>query len=274
MKPLNKPLHLLVLALVALLSVRCASDFTSNFESAKFALDQGDYTSAITLATAALQAKPGDIETTRLLANAYLGRSDIEFLELAEGMTTLEDSTDPNFSVIAGFLPTTATLSDLRAAITTLEALSGIDASSFTNEGLADAAFDLATMQMVESFALGVYGANYFTTLDVTGITDTQRQSVQSDLVNFDNRMIASGVASDQQFIQEVRQTFCILEPISAGSGFTLTEYQALVGCQLSADATTFNTVAIDAGIATCAALAPDSQSADVQACYTSDTAL
>lgn len=270
----SQSIRFFVLLLASLAFVRCASDYTSDLETAKFELDQGNYTAAISAATTATQARPGDIQASRILANAYLGRSGIEFLELAEGLTTLENSTDPNFSVIAGFLPTTATLSDLRSAITTLEAVTGIDDTAMTNEELADAAFDLATMQMIESFALGVYHSNYFTTLDVSLITDTDRANVQDDLVDFDNRMIASGVDSTEQFITEVRQTFCILEPISAGSGFTVSEYRALVACQLSSSPSTVDTTAIDAGIANCAALVPDTQAAAVLACYNEDTTL
>lgn len=270
----SKSIRFFVLLLVSLAFARCASDYTSDLETARFELDQGNYTAAISAATTAVQARPGDIQASRILANAYLGRSGIDFLELAEGLTTLEDSTDPNFGVIAGFLPATATLSDLRSAITTLEATTDIDDTEITNEDLADAAFDLATMQMIESFALGVYHSNYFTTLDVTQITDADRIIVQDDLIDFDNRMIASGVDADEQFIAEVRQTFCILEPLSAGEGFTVSEYRALVSCQLSAAPDAVDTTAIDAGIANCAALVPDTQGAAVLACYNEDTTL
>lgn len=274
MKLSRKPIRLFVLFFISLAFARCASSYTSDLETARFELDQGNYTAAITAATSAVQSRPGDIQASRILANAYLGRSGIDFLELAEGLTTLQDSADPNFGVIAGFLPTTADLDDLRTAITTLEAVPGVDDATITNEDLADATFDLAIMQMIESFALGVYHSNFFTTLDVTQIVDADRSAVQDDLIDFDNRIIASGIDSDEQFIAEVRQTFCILEPISAGAGFTVSEYRTLVNCQLSSTPDTVDTTAIDAGIANCSVLIPADQSADVQACYNADTTL
>lgn len=252
----------------------CATDLESNIECARFALDQSDFSSAITCGTAALQAEPQNATAARLLANAYLGRSGIDYLDLAEGLTDLADSTDSNFQSIANVLPSDGDLSDLRSAITTLESLDDIDDTSFTSDDFADAAFDLAIMQMIEHFAIGVYQSDFFTTLDVTQIDDDDAASVLDDLVDFDNRMIASGVDEAESFISEVRQTFCILEPLSAGAGFTTSEYRALVGCQLSDDPDTFDTTAVDAGIANCAALLPTNQGAAVEACYDTDTSL
>lgn len=262
------------LVAVAFLLSHCASDLESNLECARFSLDQSDFDSAITCGTAALAADTENAIAARLLANAYLGRSNIEYLDLAEGLTDLATTTETNFRAIADVLPTDGRLSDLRSAITTLESLDDIDDSSFTDDSLADAAFDLAIMQMIEHFAIGVYESNYFTSLDVSGIDDTDTARVLDDLIDFDNRMIASGVEASESFIPEVRQSFCILEPLSAGSGFTTSEYRAFVGCQLSTNPDSFNTAAIDAGIATCNAVNPTAQSAAVQACYNTNTSL
>ena len=259
-----------VLFVLVSLSTACATDYQNNVEKARFELDKGNFTTAINAATSAIQANPGDIEATRLLASAYLGRSGISFLDLAQGLFDLQNSTETNFRAIANVLPSSATLSDLRSAITTLETLTGVDNTSFTDESLADAVFDLAIMQMVEHFAVGVYNSNFFSTLDVSLISDGARINVQNDLLNFDNRLIASGVDSTESFISEVRQTWCILSPLSAGDGFTVSEYRALVACQLAADSTTVNTVAIDPNIANCAALAPNT----ADPCLSQDTSL
>lgn len=266
--------RILMLFVFSVFSVQCASDFQSNLEKAKFELDDLNYTDAITHATAALAANPGDIETTRILASAYLGRSGIDFFDVLEGLVDLQNSTETNFRAIANVLPSSASLTDLRSAITTLEALSGVDSATITNDALADGVFDLAILQVIEHFALGVYGSDFFGTFDVTDITSAQAASVQDDLVDFDNRLIASGVDSTEDYIDEIRQVFCILEPLSASSGFTLSEFQVLVGCQLSSSPATFNTAAIDAAIANCTAVDPASQSAAVQACYADDTGL
>lgn len=250
--------------------VQCASDFRGNLEEARFALDKGNYTVAITAATAALVANPGDVEASRVLANAYFGRSGLNFLDILEGIVDLDTAATPNFRAISDVLPSSADLSDLRTAITTLESVTGIDEATITDEVLANAAFDLAMMQMLEHFARGVYGSDFYGTFDVSGVDDTDRQTVQEDLVEFDNRMIASGVDSAESFISEIRQTFCILEPISAGSGFAVEEYRDLVNCQLADDPTTVTTTTV----ANCVALEPDGQTADVQSCYDVDTAL
>lgn len=257
---------------MGLLTVHCASQGDSATEDAQFALDQGDFDSAIELATTAIADDPDNISAYRILGSAYLGRSNIDFLDVLEGILDLDEDTAENFAAIADVLPDDGDLDDLRLAIESLETAPGIDAASITDETLADTAFDLALMQTIEHYALGVYGSNFKTTFDVTGITDAQATQAQSDLVDFDNFFIGSGVASDEDFLDEIRQTFCILEPITAAEGFTTAEFQALVGCQLEPD--TFDPTTVTADIANCAALDPDSQTAGVEACYGDDTAL
>lgn len=254
--------------------VACAPAVLGNIEEARFCLDDSDFDCAISNATTALADDPTNVEAARILASAYFGRSGLDYFDLAEGMLNLADSADPNFAQIANVLPDDGSLSDLRLAITTLEALTGVDDADLTDEAdeeqLADAVFDLSLMQMVEHFSIGVYASAFKSgTMDVTGITAAQAADVLDDLLDFDNRMLASGVDTDTAFLSEVRQTFCILEPLSAGDGFTVTEYQALVGCQL--ETATFNPVAIDAGIANCAVLDPGA--AD-QSCFDTNTAL
>lgn len=224
----------MIVLLFSAVTAGCATTELSKLEGARFALDKTNYTEAITKATAALAADPTNIEAARVLASAYLGRSGIDFLDLAEGVVDLANTNNNNFQDIAAVLPSTATLSDLRSAITTLESLTGIDAASITDEGLADAAFDLAIMQIVEQFALGIYGADYFGTLDTSGITDAQAATAQDDMIAWDNRLIASGLSSTEDFIIEIRRSYCVLERQSASDGFTADEYRQMVECQLS----------------------------------------
>lgn len=246
----------------------CASTETSNFEEAKFSLDAGDYDAAITAGLAALAENPDNILAARVVASAYLGRSEIDYLDLAEGITDLQNSTITNLQQIGSVLPDTADMSDVRSAIETLEALTGIDAATITNEDLQDAAFDLGLLMTIEHFALGWYNSSEGA--DTSGISDDHKADVQSDLVNFDNRLVAAGLDSDEDFLAEIRQTFCILEPVSTGSGFTTAEYQDFVACQLADDAATVTTTTV----ANCDAVNPDNQTAAVQACYDEDTSL
>lgn len=269
-----------VLTLVLAVSfLNCASTEISNLDDARFALDKGDYTTAITKATNAVNADSTNIEAARVLASAYLGRSGVDYLELAQTVVDLSNnisntvnSTNNPFTAFADALPTTITLSDLRSAIATLEALSGIDDATIADEGLADAVFDLALMQTIEMYAIGIYGSNYNTSLDATQITSTQSDAVQADMVAFDNRLIGSGLDSTESFLSDLRRTFCMLEPLSASAGFTLTEYQALVACQLSTSPATVNTSAIDAGIANCSVFDPSAAAVDT--CAASNTSL
>lgn len=258
----------------------CATTEQSSLEDAQTALDNADYDAAIESATEALAEDSTSAAAARVLSNAYFGRSGIRFLDVMSGIFDLEENADDsNFAQIAAVLPdpydTTITEADVRLAIETLEGFTGIDATSYTDDDLADAAFDLGLMEAIEHFSLGVYGSDYFGTFDVAGITDDDAAAAQEDLLNFDNRLIAAGVdETDNEFISDIRQTFCILKDVSAADGFTTAEYQALVGCELDDDPDTFDTVSLTADIANCAALDPDGQTAAVQACYEEDTTL
>ncbi|MBI2339435.1 MAG: hypothetical protein HYU99_03570 [Deltaproteobacteria bacterium] len=267
-----KSKNIVLCTVLALLTAHCANQGDSASEAAQFALDQGDYETAITLATNAITGDPDNVTAYRILGSAYLGRSNIDFLDVEEGILDLDEDTAENFSAIADVLPANGNLADLRLAIEALEAAPGITDDSLGEGVLADAAFDLALMQTIEHYALGVYGSNFKTSFDVTDITAAQATQAQGDLVDFDNFFIGSGVASDEDFLDEIRQTFCMLEPITAGEGFTTAEFQALVGCQL--EPTSFDPTTVTADIATCAALDPGSQTAGVQACYDEDTNL
>lgn len=268
---------LLIATLVFFIS-SCASGTNSNLEDARFALDSSDFDAAIESATEVLEDDPDNIEASRILASAYFGRSGLDFFDLAEIILDLQDATDPNFRVVGNALPSDADMEDLRLAIQTLGALTGVDDDPIDNEALKDVVFDLAIMQAVEHFALGVYGSDFFTTtastVDPSSIASDDASNAQDDLIDFDNRLIASGVDADNEFINQIRQTFCILEPFSAGDGFTQGEFQALVGCELSDDSAAFDTTDFSADIPNCAAVAPATQDADVEACYEVNTSL
>lgn len=253
---------------LCLLFVSCASSETSSYEEAKFSLDAADYDAAITAGLEALAENPDNVLAARVVASAYLGRSGIDYLDLAEGITDLQNGTVTNLQQIGAVLPATATMADVRSAIETLEGLTGIGETTITNEDLQDAAFDLGLLMVIEQFAIGWYNSNEGA--DTSGISDDNAADVQADLVSFDNRLVSAGMDSGEDFIAEVRQTFCILEPISAGSGFTTAEYQDFVACELADDSSTVVTTTV----ANCNAINPDNQTAGVQACYDEDTNL
>lgn len=264
--------QIIFLLMICLLSA-CASSSTSKIEQARFALDSGDYNEAIEAASAVIADDSQNITAARLLASAYFGRSNIRFLDLVEAILDLNDNDEDNFKIIAQSLPEDGDVSDVRRAILVLEDLTIIDDTDLSGE-ILDAVYELAMMQVVEHFAIGIYNSDYFNSLDVTLIDDDDQAYVSADLINFDNRLINAGVDSSEDFLGDVRQTFCILEPISAGEGFTTAEYQAFVGCQLSDDPDNFDTTALTADISSCDDLDPGSQGSDVQDCYDEDTTL
>ena len=198
--------HLSVFSLliVGLLGA-CASDRADNLESARFALDREDYDTAIEKAIDALADDADSVEAARILSSAYFGRSGIDFLDLAGVVLDLDATSDDNFRTVGNALPSDGDLSDLRLAITTIEALDGVNDAEITDEELADAVFDLSMMQMVEHYAIGVYESGFHTTLDVTDVTDTGSSTALDDLVAFDSRAVGSGVSADEEFLSAVR---------------------------------------------------------------------
>ncbi|MBX7148536.1 hypothetical protein K1X76_05575 [bacterium] len=253
----------------------CATNIASNLECARSEINNSNFDEAITCAQNVLEDDPGHIEATSLLASAYAGRSGIDFTALAVALLDLDSSDETNFQLVTDTLPEDADLSDLRLAIETLENLSGITESSLPEESdLADAAFNLGMLKAAEHFLLGIYESDYFATFDVTLISDDARILAQEDLIDFDTLLVNSGISEGESFIEEIRQTYCILEPISAGEGFTQEEFQALVGCQLSDNPETFDTTLLTADIVNCSQLDPDSQTPDVTDCINNDTTL
>lgn len=257
-----------IIFLPLLMMANCASEADSNLENAQFALDEGDYDRAIELATDAIAEDSSNIAAYRLLGSALFGRSGVDFLDMTEAILDLGDDAEANFLAIANALPADGSSDDLRAAIAALETAPGITDETITDEELADTAFDMAFMKAIEHYSLGVYGSTFHTDLDVTQITDEQAAQAQDNLVDFDNNFVASGVDETEDFLSEIRQTFCILEGITAAEGFTTAEYQALVGCQLDPD--DFDPTTVTADVASCAALEP----VDGDACYDTDTSL
>lgn len=274
-----------LLCLVVILGlVNCATSADSTLESAQFALDSGDYDAVIAEAANAPFTDTSNVKAARILSSAYFGRSGLDFLTLSKELLDLSADDDSYFQTIGdvlvdadnlsdSFTTNAALLADLRSAIEILQAVDGIDATiAETDDELLNAVFDLGLMEAVEHFARGVYTSDYGNTFSLTGFTTTDSDAVQADLVNFDNHLEAGGLESDNALLTNVRKTFCILKDISATSGFTLAEYESLVGCQLK---TGFNPATeTSSGIANCAVLLPSLQSASVQACFDADTSL
>ncbi|MCP5464994.1 MAG: hypothetical protein H7A33_08230 [Deltaproteobacteria bacterium] len=273
-----KSLRFFLAVLIGLTAINCASTEIGALDDARFALDKGNYSTAISKATQAVNADSTNIEAAYILASAYLGRGGLDLFNVAEGLVDLQNNSDTNFQQIADVLSSTFTEADMRSAVEALEAVPGIDSATITDEGLADAAYLLGLLQAVEHFTIGVYSSDYYGTFDVTGITDTDRENVQTDLLEFDNHLIASGVSATESYLQEIRTSWCLLEPLSAGDGFTLGEYRAYVACQLAANPDTVTTTTFSADVANCADINPDNplnaNLSNFDTCITQDTSL
>ena len=281
----------------ALLLSQCATTYQGNLEEARFALDNLNYEAAETAATKALNEKPGDIEASILLSNAHLGQSNIDFFDLAIEILGLDESGGANnFRTIALALPTNGDVSDLRLAVSTLQDLDGIDAATITATRLADAAYSLGVLQMVEHYARGVYALGFY---DADGEainnatmadnledlldegTSSNAAIVQNDLLEYDNYLEAVDVDTTQDFVKEVRQTFCVLSLLDGdkSDGFNESEYLAYSACNsANVDGANFDDINAVVGtidnIDSCDDLDPDDQAADVVACYDEDTSL
>lgn len=270
-----------VLGLVglSLLFNGCATTYKSNLEEALSALNSANYASAVSAGTSAVAAND-TIEARRILASAYLGRGNVDFHELAIKLLNLESETDTNYQVLAEQLSADTDLDDLALAIATLEAIDGIDSATLSSDELKDAAYDLGLMYLVQHYAIGIVQSGFAedtTTFDATLLDADDRSAAATALINFDNYLIASGfdVSSEGSFINEARSTHCLLQAVDDGTeGFTLTEYQAFVACEL-APADTVPTD-IDAGFTSCVLANPDSDThaTAVTDCFEEDTVL
>ncbi len=250
----------------------CGASYSTNLEEAQFALDTGDYASAVTKATAALVATPNDFEATMTLSSALAGRAGVDLLTISSSLadTTL---TAQIFSTIHNSLVSVLVgggqgLNDLRAAITTLTGFGG------TVSNVHQYRFQLGLLQSVESFALPTMAAQPASggTITATAISGTDATNTQNDFIDADNNLILGGLASTNALVTTMRKNYCALQLLSAGGGFTTAELQDLTLCQLSSSAVQ-NTLTAVAGsfqsgsVATCASF-------DFTQCATTDTAL
>ncbi len=287
-----KKYGLLFLLALSLSVVQCASDAAKNLEDAKFALDEEDFSAAISAADAVLNEEPNNVPAARILASAYMGRGGFNMHDIAVKLLDLEDESDSNYTVLAPVLPEDGDLEDMQLAITTLSGLDDLDFASLTADGLAtddlkDAAYDLGLMQMVYHYAIAIYHTGYKDdplTYNVDDLTDDDStfddlEEAQTALVQFDNYLIAAGFDPNDDtggFITEVRKTHCLMQGVSADEGYSLETYQATVLCNLSEASEDEDPAAIDPDFVDCSLSNPDDPgiSADVIACFDEDTVL
>lgn len=255
-------------ALVLLLA-HCANSAQSDLEAAEAALNDEQYQEALNLADPVLSDEPSNLRAARIVASAHFGLSALPLNDITTQILTLQDSTEPNFAVIADAVPAGVALASLQSAIDTFE--------NFPDTLGEDDAFQLGMYEAFASFVVGIVSSGYADTPDTlafddTAIPDADVENVRLALINFDNQFIASGVAEDDELITSTRETYCLVTENAAGL-FTAPVYRALVCCQLLEDDCTNDLlVSTGSGIADCSAFDPGQQDVSFDTCKTSDT--
>lgn len=216
----------------------CATSANDKLESARFALDGGNWGSAITSAGEVLAGDPSDVEAALLLSSGYAGRAGIRILSVSSDIADADNS-DNEFDVVHDSLvDTIADLGDLRLSITSLTAT--LDPQPTDAHDLyADQQFQTGMLEAIEAFGLSSIHAQ--PTADgpiaVTDITSEDKDNIQNDLINADDHLIASGMEETDDLVKNIRKNYCVLKNAStAASGFDLAVIRDLNLCQLSTE--------------------------------------
>lgn len=251
MKNLIKTTLLLSLTL---LICSCAAGIDEAIDEARFALDGGDYSKAITALETEFAADPTNIEAAVILAAAYAGRANIELTTVIDDLmdTAGTDSTD-DFAYFRNKMEDIISdspnnLPDLRSAISTLNSVT--TAPTEAHRYYSSYYLQLGMLQTLEAFSRPIFLAQPTgeTSVDVTQIVADDRTNIETDFINADDNLILAGLESDNQLIQTLRENFCTLKAPTAGDtssdeAFSLGRLRDLITCQLSGATPTTSTV-------------------------------
>ncbi len=266
-----KNFKVFIMTAVCAFSFACASSQSSNLESARVALDNGDYDKAVEKANEVLAEDAQNVDATRIKGSALFALGEFSFLGLAADVIDIDSDSVDAFRDMADAFPDIGDHEKINLAVNAFDAL---EFTPITDE-LKDAAYDLGLMQAIGQFAIPSYVTEYVESgvADPSLITQDDVNLVLEYLIAFDDNLETSGISSDEDYIREVRHTLCVLKDITAEDGFTLGEYRAYIGCQLDEDHT-IDTTEYSADIADCAQIDPQTQSESVQSCYEENTTL
>lgn len=264
---IRKRLSTRCLVVTALFGIAgCGTPFATSLEEARFALDSGDFSTAVTKASTAVSESPNDFQATMVLSSAYSGRAGIDLLELAINLTDVSKEDEIFKDIHAALVSTIGAtgLADMRQAILTLTNFAGTFPATDDEK---DYRFQLGILQTIESFALPTIKAKPTTTSSITlaSVEANDRTVSESDFIAADNNLILSGLEASNQLVIAVRKNYCVLKNRSAATGYTLPELQDLILCQLSANPAAERTFL--SGIALCTAF-------DITNCTAVDTTL
>ena len=263
------------LALILLLTMSCAVSSDSDLETARFALDSGDYTTAINKALTVFNNQPSNIEAAMLLAEGYAGRAGADLLNIAIDLTSNASNEDEFDAVHDALVANIGNFSDLRAAIVALGTTLSPQPSS-ADELFTDHQFELGMYQAIEAYGLPSITAQPTADGDITvsDITEEIKSTTQNGFINADNNLIAAGFSANDTIVLGIRETYCALQRATGSTeGFELSALRDMNSCQLSASPdslTDFET----ARITTCAQFAPSNITLGASCTSADDTTL
>ncbi len=232
---------------VLLFSIACASSLEEAVENCQFALDDADYTSAVTYCQEAITADASSVEARILLSSAYAGSANIELLGImddiqdTQGISGKNKDFDVMRATMAAIMKDADDLGDLRNAISTLDndTYKPTDAN---DDNYQSYYFQLGFLQAIESFALPTLtaqpvGEEYDSTTSPANLDADDRTSVESSMVNADDNLIKGGQGTDSSLVETVRQNFWALAGANTGTAgstaFSLEGLRDFVKCQL-----------------------------------------
>lgn len=260
------------------LSACSASGVNQNLDKASFALSNGDYTAAVTAATAAIADDASNLDAYILLSNGYSGRAGVNILQLLVDLTTASnnsvafdiahDSLVALISLASTGGPCAETDASVTMATLTGSAYDGLcdlhhaivvlgNATSLVSSQPAyiqkNYFYQLGLLQYIEALALPTITAQPTTsgTITVASITATQRALAQTGFVsgyaNLTNA--ATAIPTTNTLVTTMSQNYWVMRNAEAAlgapaAGFSLGVLQDQTLCQLQGATATTTTVA------------------------------
>jgi len=227
-----------LLAALFFLFAGCASNVNEEIEHAKFALDSGDWDSAIFHAREALTNDPSSVQAALQLSAAYAGRSGFRVMSLLTAITDERRERDLFDAVREAIGSTISRPEDLRTAIEVL-IRDLYPQPSPEHPYYLDYFFQLGVFMAMEGYGLPSIRdrPDADGPIDVRNISEEDRQIVEEDFIGADEYLVEGGIPPDNDLVENVRQTYCALVRASGiGSGFDLAALRDITLCQLSPD--------------------------------------
>lgn len=219
--------------------IGCASLDDEQVETARFALDRGNWSSAIANASEVLERDPSNTKAALIISSAYAGRGGFRLLDLASLIANNLHRRD-TFDIVHDFnaLVGSLDMADVRTAIETLRTRVN-PVPAYGHVHFIDYHVQLGVLMLVEAFTLPSYAAQPIEDgpIDASAITEEMKEIVLDDLLGFDDNLVEAGLSEDDGLVKNARVTFCVLQNASeTDEGFDLAAFRDLVLCHLSPD--------------------------------------